>query len=422
MIFLAYLTTAGIINYVLYDYLNQKYERRYIDIVYSIIFILYTFVISFINFLNIPTLNLVSNIFGFMSISIFIYNHESVKEYYEDIIYLFVLFFIDTIAYFFVGFIYLSTENLHVFRMLSSSLIVLFLNMTIKKYVLHTKIENIPTKELILYLIITLFYLLLIYIFSKDYDHLKNTFSKGIIIFIVLGHVMIDLLIYYYLNYVGKAYKMEKEIIESNKQIEIKNIYYTSLKKNYDENRKIIHDFKNHLQVLENTYETNIEKAKKIKGEIINQLDRQKMKYDTSSEILDIILMDKEKEAYKNEIEFIFKMEVIDLNFISELDIITIFGNLYDNALEANQVVNDKKYIETAIYQIKQMIIIRVENSCINNIEFIGDRIKTTKKNHSGIGTRNINHIVKKYGGVFELKIDYGKCCAMISIPINDPI
>lgn len=422
MIFLAYLTTGGIINYVLYDYLNQKYERRYIDIVYSIMFVVYTFVISFINFLNIPTLNLVSNILGFMSISIFAYNHESVKDYYEDIVYLFVLFFLDTIAYFCVGFIYLSTENLHIFRMLSSSLIVLFLNMTIKKYVLHTKVENVPLKELILYLIITLFYLLLIYIISKDYDLLKNTFSKGIIIFIVLGHVMIDLLIYYYLNYVGKAYKMEKEIIESNKQIEIKNIYYKSLRKNYDENRKIIHDFKNHLQVLENTYETNIKKAKKIKDEIIDQLDRQKMKYDTSSEILDIILMDKEKEAHENEIEFIFKMEVINLNFISELDITTIFGNLYDNALEANQVVIGKKYIETAIYQIKQMIIIRVENSCINNIEFIGDRIKTTKKNHSGIGTRNINHTVKKYDGVFELKIEDGKCCAMISIPINNPI
>ena len=58
-------------------------------------------------------------------------------------------------------------------------------------------------------------------------------------------------------------------------------------------------------------------------------------------------------------------MEIIDLSFISDIDIITIFGNLYDNAIEANICDFDYKYINTSIYQIKQTIIIRIENSCI---------------------------------------------------------
>ena len=34
-------------------------------------------------------------------------------------------------------------------------------------------------------------------------------------------------------------------------------------------------------------------------------------------------------------------MEIVDLSFISDMDIITIFGNLFDNAIEANE--NDEK-------------------------------------------------------------------------------
>ena len=115
--------------------------------------------------------------------------------------------------------------------------------MIIKKYIYFTKIEDVPLREIIIYLVITVFYIFLIYILSKDYDLVKNQFSKSMILFIVIAHVLIDTVIYYYLNFVGLSYKMEKEMIEANKQIEIKNIYYTNLKRNYEENRKIIHKY-----------------------------------------------------------------------------------------------------------------------------------------------------------------------------------
>ena len=419
MIFLVHLVTNCIINAVLFDYLNQNYEKKHIIPIYLGLFIMCTITISYINLLTIPLLNLMVNLILFICISVYGYEHESIRNYFEDMIYLFILFFLDSISYFFVGFIYNSTENIHIFRMLSSSLIVLFLNVTIKKYVLNTKVENILIKELILYFIITVFYLFLIYIMSKRYDSLYDMSLKRTIVFIVIGHVLIDLLIYYYLDYVGKVHKMEKNIIESNKQIELKNLYYKGLKKNYEENRKIIHDLKNYLQVLETSYENNIKNGKKIKTEIIKRLDSKKMKYNTSSEILDIILMDKDKEAKNKNIDFIFKMEVIDLNFISELDTITIFGNLYDNAIEANEIIYKNKYIKTAIYQVNQMIVIRIENSCKNNIEYIGEKIKTTKKEHDGIGIGNIKRTLKKYNGIFDIKINNEHCSIIITLPSN---
>lgn len=112
-------------------------------------------------------------------------------------------------------------------------------------------------------------------------------------------------------------------------------------------------------------------------------------------------------------------MEVIDLNFISELDTITIFGNLYDNAIEANEIIYKNKYIKTAIYQVNQMIVIRIENSCKNNIEYIGEKIKTTKKEHDGIGIGNIKRTLKKYNGIFDIKINNEHCSIIITLPSN---
>ena len=117
------------------------------------------------------------------------------------------------------------------------------------------------------------------------------------------------------------------------------------------------------------------------------------MKYQSSSEILDIILMDKEKESEKNQIQFDFKMEIVDLSFISDMDIITIFGNLFDNAIEANENDEKNKYISTIIYQINETLIIRMENSCINLLKQTLNKIESTKASKKSCEFDNIKDL-----------------------------
>lgn len=417
--FIVYLITNSIIIFILLNYLNNKYKTKYKKIFYILVCCIFTIGISIINSYDIPILNLVCNLFLFNIINFTCYEHEEIFEYFKDIIYFFLLIFLDTLAFFIVGLIYPITEEITIFRALSASLIVLLCNMIIRKYISITKIESVPIREIIIYLFITIFYIFIIYIFSRNYDLLKDQFSKGLIIFFVIGQVLIDLMIYYYLNFVGLSYKMEKEVIEIHQQLEMKKMYYTNLKKTYEQNRKIIYDFKNYIQVLEKTYKKNENASNNLKRQLYDVLEKNKIKYNTSSEILDIILMDKENEALKEKIEFTFKMEILDISFISEIDLITIFGNIYDNAIEANKENNSEKFIRTAIYKIGEMLVIRIENSCNNTLEYDGSRIKSTKKNHKGIGMNNIKEAVKKYNGIFQIYIVKRKCRVIISIPIK---
>ena len=112
-------------------------------------------------------------------------------------------------------------------------------------------------------------------------------------------------------------------------------------------------------------------------------------------------------------------MEILDLSFISEIDMITIFGNIYDNAIEANETVNQNKYITTVIYQVNKMLIIRVQNSCNNYMKLSGNVVKSTKSGHSGLGITNIKNAIDKYDGIFNIDIIENRCTVLISIPLK---
>lgn len=416
---LVYIITNGITVFILLNYLSERYQRKYNKHLYIVIFVIYLVCITIVNSLNTAILNLIFNFTIFITLDVIGYKKETIADYFRDIIYFFILIFLDSIAYFLAGIIYYPHEKIYIFRNLSASVVLLLSNMVVKKYLFQTEINNLPKKEILIYLIITVFCIFLIYTLSKDYDFLKDQFSKGIIIFIVIGQILIDLMIYYYLNFVGVSYKMNQLTIESNKRLALKNEYYKDLKKNYEENRKIIHDIKNYIDVLDKIYNTYSGKHNSLKSQIIEKLDEQKIKYNSGSEILDIILADKDKKAFDKNIIFQFRMEILDLSFISEIDMITIFGNIYDNAIEANETVNQNKYITTVIYQVNKMLIIRVQNSCNNYMKLSGNVVKSTKSGHSGLGITNIKNAIDKYDGIFNIDIIENRCTVLISIPLK---
>lgn len=63
------------------------------------------------------------------------------------------------------------------------------------------------------------------------------------------------------------------------------------------------------------------------------------------------------------------------------------------------------------------MLVIRIENSCDNYLEYNDGQIKSTKQGHSGIGLNNIREVMKKYNGIFSINIVGEKCVTIISIP-----
>ena len=100
------------------------------------------------------------------------------------------------------------------------------------------------------------------------------------------------------------------------------------------------------------------------------------------------------------------------LEFLHPVDLYTIFGNAMDNAIECVKHFKEqeKRQIDVLIHRQHQFLIVQIMNPVERELEFEDNLPVTTKhdKAYHGYGLRSIKNSVKKYNGVFQVKIKDG--------------
>ena len=143
------------------------------------------------------------------------------------------------------------------------------------------------------------------------------------------------------------------------------------------------------------------QKAKEYTNEIGDMLKPLIPVEYTGNPILDILLTDKQVFMKDKNILFDIKTDSVNLDFIAPIDITTIFGNLLDNAIEAAEEVEDDKYVFIKITSYRQMIVVKIENSC-GKVKWKNGYPVSQKGR--GIGILNVLSSIEKYDGNMKLK------------------
>ncbi|EPZ57208.1 histidine kinase-, DNA gyrase B-, and HSP90-like ATPase family protein [[Clostridium] sordellii ATCC 9714] len=138
--------------------------------------------------------------------------------------------------------------------------------------------------------------------------------------------------------------------------------------------------------------------------QMLNELNQ---KYYTSNKVLNIILNDKFQKIKNTHIDLDYRIGNIDLGFIRDIDITTVFANLLDNAIDAAIAVKNNSYIKIDVDKFNEFIVINIENSTNDMPVKKGGRFKSTKKSHQGLGLENTIRAIKVYGGT--MVVDYWK-------------
>ena len=112
------------------------------------------------------------------------------------------------------------------------------------------------------------------------------------------------------------------------------------------------------------------------------------------NKVLNTILCEKKKEAIDNKINYQAYVEPgIPLDFIQDIDIIIIMGNIIDNAIEATKKI-DYGYIDINVFATQKghFLMIRVENKFDGIVKKKGDDFCSTKQepDKHGIGLKNV--------------------------------
>lgn len=236
--------------------------------------------------------------------------------------------------------------------------------------------------------------------------------------YLVCAFVMCGFFIFYIVRIKGeeknRILKMRNDMLEAN---------YQSLRKVYDENRMMYHDFKNHMLVVNQLIqeEKNNEALEYINTYIhwtlsINQ------RVESGCKIIDIIVNCKIAEELEKCIQFTHEIDYIGEIGIADIDMCALLANLLDNAIEAcEKIEEEKRRIDLRIKKVNDMLIIWSENTMKEGGKERVNFFQTDKKNKilHGLGMKSIDNVVKKYEGHKEYEIQQDMFQIYISIPAN---
>lgn len=124
--------------------------------------------------------------------------------------------------------------------------------------------------------------------------------------------------------------------------------------------------------------------------------------------ILDALFNTKATEAIQKGIEIDFELNDLSTLPFDVSDMVVLFSNLLDNAIEACEKINSNRVIRVSAV-LKQSFLFSIRNTTLP-VEIKNDTIKTTKPNAHlhGFGLSNIKLILNKYHADFVMDYEDG--------------
>ncbi|MCH5248386.1 MAG: GHKL domain-containing protein [Lachnospiraceae bacterium] len=288
-----------------------------------------------------------------------------------------------------------STEIQKSIETAFSKIVLLFLYYAVfsrlwKKSFLRTKTQYI------LYLIMFLYSVVNVLIIAVISDR-----ENPLILMVIVGSTIFANM--YLLSFIKFSdernyYRMQLEMMEQQEKLQYDK--YEIQREKYKEAMAILHDVDKHMKMIEGLYQENLKREALNYTEQIRKMLQPLVPFRyTDNPVLNCLLSDKKRVADSSGISFKIEIDDVDISYMKPIDITTLFGNLIDNALEANKKCTEKKYIGLYIKEYNEMLSIRIENSVDKFVVIKNGRIDSNNEKRNGIGLLNIQKCVEDYLG-----------------------
>lgn len=213
----------------------------------------------------------------------------------------------------------------------------------------------------------------------------------------------------------------ENEYIQmksENDRLQVEKAYYDILERQNQQLMIYTHDTKNHLAAIQNL-STNPRINHYIE-ELLNQLGNYSNNCHSGNKTLDVIINKYVAKCDLLKISFDYDVKSCNLNSLEDIDLVSILGNLMDNALTAAET-STQKYISLETTSRNSYNVIIISNSCDNEPMSNGKHLVTTKEDHKlhGFGLKSVEKTLKKYHGDFNWDYDAEKQLFLATVMIG---
>ena len=208
-----------------------------------------------------------------------------------------------------------------------------------------------------------------------------------------------------------------------NHYLHLQSIQYESLKNKMEESRRAKHDMKQVLRVAQSyLYNKEYERLKGYLNEYLKTSPSEEIIFYCSNYALNALIVYYKNLANKYKIPFEISIQIEEIEGIADTELVVLYGNLLDNAMEACiDEKNKNPYIHLSMIQAGNGIYTVIENSYYGVIKQKEKRFETTKQGHTGIGLYSIEQIVKKYEGMLEVQVEEEKFwVSFLFYPMNE--
>jgi len=193
-----------------------------------------------------------------------------------------------------------------------------------------------------------------------------------------------------------------------NKQLVMQMQYYVDMEENQNITRKILHDMKNHLGVINSfLYEGDTKGAQTYLDNVVDSMSSMAHRAFCENKVVNAIINNKYKRLVDLEIRTCIELCIPEQISISRSDLCSLFSNAIDNSIEACTKILDEnsRYINIKSTVDKGYFVYEIQNSKVNQIK-VSNRFITSKKNGMmhGYGIDNIKTVVDKYNGSMDIQ------------------
>ncbi len=276
-----------------------------------------------------------------------------------------------------------------------------------------------------------LFYAAIIYANAFAWDRILPVYEPiyggwfpeiGIIVLVaVLGYTI--------WHDIGEAYAnslaFQEEHRQVSRQLAMQLEYADQLTKRTEVNRRIIHDFRQHLRAIEGlAQDSNVLLMREYIARVAEMTTASQASTISfcSNPAVDALLGYYFSAAKKKNIDIRGRFSLTNKLPLADVELCTVIGNLLENSLEAcERQVNGDRFIHISSMDNGATFFLLVENSYDGIVEKKGDQFISRKTDSArmGVGLASVRQIVELHGGTLDVFPEHGVFKVGCAIPIS---
>lgn len=262
-------------------------------------------------------------------------------------------------------------------------------------------------------------------VFYSGVDFSSNTRQKILMALFFSLMLFGNILMFYAFNkYSEETYEnLKRDVIIMKQNVELSHLQ--EMIRNDERQKEFIHDTSNYLKIIESLAEAGENsKIREILRELNYELEKNTLESYSDNLVLNALISEKVTYAKKNNVQIdVFLEPNIQFGALREIDMISMIGNLLDNAIRGAQECENFRTVQIRIFMQnkRNILVVKIVNNCTGKILIENGEIKSTKKEQGlhGLGIKSVNHTAEKYDGYLEYYIKDEKFVALLILPVE---